>query len=54
MRPDGARPENIAGLLESGRIKPVIDRVVSLEQAYPGLESLALGRAKGKVVVKVR
>ncbi|KPY82557.1 NADP-dependent oxidoreductase [Pseudomonas syringae pv. tagetis] len=54
MRPDGAQLENIAGLLESGRIKPVIDRVVSLEQAYTGLEYLALGRAKGKVVVKVR
>ncbi|SOS18928.1 hypothetical protein CFBP6109_03385 [Pseudomonas syringae pv. cerasicola] len=37
-----------------GRFKPVIDRVFALEQAKEGLEYLARGRAKGKVVVKIR
>ncbi|MDU8500698.1 NADP-dependent oxidoreductase [Pseudomonas syringae] len=54
VSPQGAQLEKIAVLLESGQIKPVIDRVFALEQAKEGLEYLARGRAKGKVVVKIR
>ncbi len=54
MRPDGAQLAQIGGLLESEHIRPVIDRFFSFEQAKEALEYLAQGRAKGKVVVKIK
>lgn len=54
VRPDGAQLAEIGGLLESEHIRPVIDRVFSFEQAKEALEYLAQGRAKGKVVVKIK
>ncbi|MFO1314165.1 MAG: NADP-dependent oxidoreductase [Burkholderiales bacterium] len=53
VRPDGEQLKNIGDLLEAGRIRPVIDKVFPFEQAGEALEYLALGRAKGKVVVKI-
>ncbi len=53
VRPDGEQLRNIGDLLEAGRIRPVIDKVFPFEQAGEALEYLALGRAKGKVVVKI-
>ncbi|AEI81725.1 zinc-type alcohol dehydrogenase-like protein (plasmid) [Cupriavidus necator N-1] len=54
VRPDGAQLWEIGGLLESERIRPVIDKVFAFEQAKEALEYLAQGRAKGKVVVRVK
>jgi NADPH:quinone reductase-like Zn-dependent oxidoreductase len=54
VRPDGAQLAEIGGLLESDRIRPVIDKVFPFEQAKEALEYLAQGHAKGKVVVRVR
>ncbi|NUX59207.1 NADP-dependent oxidoreductase [Paraburkholderia youngii] len=54
VRPDGAQLAEIGGLLESEHIRPVVDRVFSFEQAKEALEYLAQGRAKGKVVVKIK
>ncbi|MGF6661123.1 NADPH:quinone reductase-like Zn-dependent oxidoreductase [Paraburkholderia atlantica] len=54
VRPDGAQLAEIGALLESEHIRPVIDRVFSFEQAKEALEYLAQGRAKGKVVVKIK
>lgn len=53
VRPDGGQLSEIGDLLESGRIRPVIDRVFPFEQATEALEYLAQGRARGKVVVQV-
>ncbi|WP_122314296.1 NADP-dependent oxidoreductase [Pseudomonas cichorii] len=53
VRPDGSQLNEIGRLLESGRIKPVIDQVFPFEQAREALDYLAKGRAKGKVVVKI-
>lgn len=53
-RPDGDQLAEIGELLKTGRIRPVIDKVFPFEQAKEALEYLAQGRAKGKVVVKVR
>ncbi|WP_155755420.1 zinc-binding dehydrogenase, partial [Burkholderia vietnamiensis] len=39
---------------KSERIHPVIDKVFPFEQAKEALEYLAQGRAKGKVVVKIK
>lgn len=51
MRPDGAQLSAIGQLLEAGRIRPVIDKVFSFEQAKDALAYLAQGHAKGKVVI---
>jgi NADPH:quinone reductase-like Zn-dependent oxidoreductase len=52
-RPDGDQLAQIGRLLETQRIRPVIDRVFPFEQAKEALEYLAQGRAKGKVVVQM-
>ena len=53
VRPDGRQLAEIGHLLESGRIRPVIDKVFPFEQAKEALSYLGQGRAKGKVVVQM-
>jgi NADPH:quinone reductase-like Zn-dependent oxidoreductase len=53
-RPEGAQLAEIAELLATDRIRPVIDKVFPFDQAKEALEYLAQGRSKGKVVVKLR
>jgi len=53
-RPEGTQLYEIGKLLESERIRPVIDKVFAFEQAKEALEYLAQGRAKGKVVIKIK
>lgn len=53
-RPDGAQLGEIGKLLEAELIRPVIDKVFPFEQAKDALAYLAEGRAKGKVVIKMR
>lgn len=53
LRPDGRQLAQIGALLESSRIRPVIDRVLPFAQAQEGLAYLEQGRAKGKVVVQL-
>jgi NADPH:quinone reductase-like Zn-dependent oxidoreductase len=53
-RPDGDQLAQIGKLLETKHIVPVIDKVFPFEQAKEALEYLALGRAKGKVVVRMQ
>lgn len=52
-RPDGAQLDEIANLLAADRIQPVIDKVFPFAQAKEALGYLALGRSKGKVVIKM-
>jgi NADPH:quinone reductase-like Zn-dependent oxidoreductase len=54
VHPDGQQLAEIGELLKTRRIRPVIDRVFPFDQAKEGLAYLETGRAKGKVVVKVR
>ncbi len=54
VRPDGAQLAEIGKLLSSERIKPVIDKVFPFDEAKSALEYLVQGRAKGKVVVKIK
>jgi NADPH:quinone reductase-like Zn-dependent oxidoreductase len=54
VHPDGSQLAEIGALLESGRIKPVVDKVFSFEQAKEALAYLEQGRAKGKVVVQMK
>ena len=53
VHPDGCQLAEIGELLESGRIRPVIDRVFPFDQAKDALAYLDNGRAKGKVVVQM-
>lgn len=54
VRPEGQQLAEIGALLQAGQLRPVIDKVYPFEQAKEALDYLALGRAKGKVVVKIR
>jgi NADPH:quinone reductase-like Zn-dependent oxidoreductase len=54
MRADGNQLTEITSLINNGVIKPVIDKVFPFEQTNEALTYLEGGRAKGKVVVKVK
>lgn len=53
VRPDGAQLGQISQLLETERIRPVIDKVFPFEEAREALAYLAQGHARGKVVVSM-
>lgn len=53
VHPDGGQLAEIGGLIEAGRIRPVIDKVFPFDQAREALAYLEKGRAKGKVVVQM-
>lgn len=53
VRPDGGQLAQIGELLETSRIRPVVDKVFPFSQAKEGLAYLEQGRAKGKVVVQL-
>ncbi|MCB0068446.1 MAG: zinc-binding dehydrogenase [Caldilineaceae bacterium] len=40
-------------LVESGKVKPAIDRTYPLEQTADALRYLGEGHARGKIVIKV-
>lgn len=54
VRPDGGQLYEIGALLNAERIRPVIDKVFPFGEAKEALEYLAQGRAKGKIVVKIK
>ncbi|WP_192247803.1 NADP-dependent oxidoreductase [Mesorhizobium silamurunense] len=54
MWAQGDQLSKITALIESGAIHPVVDRVFPFEAANEALAYVETGRAKGKVVVKVR
>lgn len=54
MKPSGDQLRTIANYIESGKIKPVIDRVFPFEDAQKAMEYSEAGRAKGKIIVKMK
>jgi len=54
MRANGEQLGLITSLIESGIIRPVMDRVFPFEATNDALAYIETGRSKGKVVVKVR
>ncbi len=54
MRAEGKQLGQITSLIESGKIKPVIDKVFPFEQTNDALSYIETGRSKGKVVIKVK
>jgi NADPH:quinone reductase-like Zn-dependent oxidoreductase len=54
MKASGAQLREIGPLLESGVIRPVVDRVFPFGSTQEALAYVETGRAKGKVVIRVR
>ena len=54
MRAQGDQLELIASLLESGVIRPVVDKVYPFEETAEALAYVESGRAKGKVVITIQ
>lgn len=54
MQAHGEQLGRITSLIESGVIRPVVDRVFPFDATNEALAYVETGRAKGKVVIKVR
>jgi alcohol dehydrogenase len=54
MRPSGDQLREIGSLIDAGAIRPVVDRVFPFESTKEALAYVEQGRARGKVIVKVR
>jgi NADPH:quinone reductase-like Zn-dependent oxidoreductase len=54
MRASGDQLRQISSLIETGAVRPVLDRVFPFESTNEALAYVETGRAKGKVVVRVR
>jgi NADPH:quinone reductase-like Zn-dependent oxidoreductase len=54
MQANGKQLSEIGKLIETGVIRPVVDKVFSFEQTNKAMSYVASGRSKGKVVVKVK
>ena len=54
MHADGDQLSHITSLMEAGDIRPVVDRVFPFEELNAALAYLETGRAKGKVVVRLK
>ena len=52
-RPNTTDLATVAGWLESGAVRPIIDRQYPLAEAATGLDYLVKGHARGKVVIQV-
>jgi alcohol dehydrogenase len=54
MKPSGEQLRIIANFIEAGKIKPIIDRIFPFENAQEAMEFAESGRAKGKIILKIR
>jgi len=54
MRANGSQLREITGLIDAGVIRPVVDRVFPFEATNEAMAYVETGRAKGKVVIKLR
>jgi alcohol dehydrogenase len=54
MRAEGSQLNEITSLIDAGIIRPVMDKVFPFEQINEALSYVESGRAKGKVVIKVK
>lgn len=54
MQANGKQLSEIGKLVEAGVIRPVVDKVFMFEQMSEAMSYVSSGRAKGKVVVKIK
>lgn len=53
MRASGDQLREITALIDSGIIRPIVDRVFPFDATKEALAYVEKGRAKGKVVIKM-
>jgi NADPH:quinone reductase-like Zn-dependent oxidoreductase len=53
MRPDATQLEEVSGLIDEGKVKPVIHRTYPLAEVAEAFAELERGRSKGKIVIHV-
>ncbi len=51
MQPSGVQLDEIAALIDAGRIRPVIDKVYAFDQVREAIAYAETGRATGKIIV---
>jgi len=54
MTASGGQLREITRLLDAGAVRPVVERVFGFEATNEALAHVEAGRAKGKVVVKLK
>ncbi len=54
MKASGDQLRQIAALIDAGAIRPVVDKVFSFQSTNEALAYVETGRARGKVVIKVK
>jgi len=54
MKASGDQLRQIAALVDAGHIRPMVDRVFPFQSTNEALAYVETGRAKGKVVIKVK
>lgn len=54
MRADGGQLREITRLIDTGTIRPVIDKVFPFDATNEALAYVESGRAKGKVVIQLK
>ncbi len=54
MWPSGEMLSQLAGLITKGVLKPIIDKIYSIEQTQEAYDYIQSGRAKGKLVISIK
>ena len=54
MKPSGDQLREIAALIDAGHIRPVVDKVFPFQSTNEALAYVQSGRAKGKVVIRMK
>jgi NADPH:quinone reductase-like Zn-dependent oxidoreductase len=54
MKANGEQLRQIAALIDNGQVRPVVDKIFPFQSTNEALAYVETGRAKGKVVVKVK
>ncbi|MFI9187606.1 NADP-dependent oxidoreductase [Streptomyces goshikiensis] len=54
MRPQGEQLSHLAGLVESGQLRPIVETIFPLDEASEALQKVERGGARGKTVISVR
>ncbi len=54
MSPSGSMLTTLAGLIESGAVRPIVDSVFPLSEVQQAFEHSDAGRARGKIIIQVK
>jgi NADPH:quinone reductase-like Zn-dependent oxidoreductase len=54
MSPSGAMLTTLAGLIESGALRPIVDSAYPLSEVQQAFDHSDAGRALGKIIIQVK